>query len=159
MFLVFPDHGWRAEVLAVLEITVAGDLNVQVPVGGQPPGLLPVTDVELDIGPSRQLRVADPEERDVLRGRPCEVEDGAAERSDLLGLAAFGRDHPDGAELLEAGGLAVRSEMKRRERPSGEKRGRMSLALALVSWSEWPPWKVVRQSRRAYLPSSTVRRT
>ena len=60
MLLVFPDDGRRAEVLAVLEIAVAGDLDVQVPVGGQPPGLLPLSDVELDIGPSRQLRVADP---------------------------------------------------------------------------------------------------
>src|SRR5438552_14529190 len=106
MFLVFPDHGWRAEVLAVLEITVARDLNVQVPVGGQPPGLLPLSEVELDIGPSRQLRVADPEERDVLRGRPGEVEHGAAKRSDLIRVAPFGRDDPDRAEILEAGGLA-----------------------------------------------------
>src|SRR5438552_17560950 len=103
MLFVFPDHGRWAEVLAVLKIAVAGDLNVQVSVGGQPPGLLPLSDVELDVGPSRQLRVADPEKRDLLRGRPREVEHGAAKQSYLLGVTAFGRDHPDGAELFEAG--------------------------------------------------------
>ena len=60
--------------------------------------------------------------------------------------------------MTHACGLPDRSEMNISRLPSGENRGLPSFALALVSCSGTPPSNVVRQSRRAYLPSSTVRR-
>src|SRR6267143_4720152 len=56
-------------------------------------------------------------------------------------------------------GLPERSEVKSSVRPSGEKRGRVSLLFAEVSWSGRPPLNGTRHRRRAYLLSSTVRRT
>src|SRR5207253_1566448 len=64
--LVFPDDRRRAKVLGVLEVAVAGGLDVEAAVGGQPARLVPVGYVQLDVGPSGQLWVADPEKRDVL---------------------------------------------------------------------------------------------
>src|SRR6266568_4877731 len=61
--------------------------------------------MELDVGPSRQLGITDTDKRDVLRGRPREVEHRAAKRGDLLRLTAGSRDHPDGGKLLEARAL------------------------------------------------------
>src|SRR5260370_12610537 len=61
--------------------------------------------------------------------------------------------------MTHACGLPPRSEMKSSRLPSGENRGRMSLASAVVSCWGSPPLQVVPQRRRAYLLFSMVRLT
>ena len=122
VLLVLPHHGRGTEVLAVLEVAVAGDLDVEPAVGGKPLGFASVSDVELDVGPSRELRVADAKKRDLLRRRPGQVEHAAAEGRDLLRIALCGRDHPDRGQLLQAGVLAQvgkKSDVLAVRRPHG----------------------------------------
>ena len=111
MRLVFPRHRRWTEVFGILEVAVAGDRDVEMPVGGETPRLLTVGDVELDVPPTRQIRTAGARKCDLFRGRPRQVENTTVKGGDLLWIAVFGRDRPQGTALLEAGGFAqVRDE-------------------------------------------------
>ena len=107
MLFVLPHERRRAEQLPVLVVAVAGDLDVEVAVGREPP----VFDVQLEVGPAGRAGLVCAEEGDLVAWRPGEVDDAAVQACDLLWLAALGGDGPHRVDLLQAGGLAsVRKE-------------------------------------------------